>query len=301
MSRWLRRLGIFVGVIVVAVVALAGYVTTASSKAVAHTYDVALTPLPVVSDSQAVARGAHLARAISKCMECHGADMGGGVVIDDPQLGYVAGGNLTPGEGSVVGGYTDAEFERVIRHGVKRDGHGAMIMPSDDYQTMTDSDVAAIIAFVRSLPPVNRTMPPSTLRSLGKALVAFKQLPLYSADRIDHAKAALPSIVADTTVEYGRYLSDIGGCTGCHGPTLSGGPVPGLPPTTPPASNLTPTGLGQYTDAQIETMLRTGKRPDGSELNEFMPWKSTQHMSELEMRATLKFLRTVTPKEFGGR
>lgn len=301
MSRWIRRLGIAVGVIVVAFVALGAYVTTASSKTIGRTYNVALTPLTVVSDSQLVARGAHLTVAITKCVECHGPDLGGAVVIDDKGLGYVTAPNITTGDGSVIDEYTDAELARVIRNGVKRDGHGVMIMPSEDYHTMTDSDVVAIIAYVRSVPPVNRTMPKSSLHAFGKALLAFKQLPLYSADRINHEKTPLASIVADTTVGYGQYLANIGGCTGCHGPTLSGGAIPGMPPSTPQAANLTPTGLGQYTDAQLEAMLRTGTRPDGTMLNSFMPWKSTKLMSDVEMLAIIKYLRTVTPKEFGGR
>lgn len=301
MSRWLRRIGTALGVLVLVVAVLVGFAWVSSNKALARTYDVAAAPITVMSDSLIVARGEHLVMAIAKCVDCHGPDLGGAVVADAQPMFYIAAPNLTLGVGGVLGKYTDAQLARVIRNGIKQDGRPVFLMPSDEYQIMTDEDVTAIIAYVRSVAPVNRTMRQVALGPLGRALLATGQLPLIAADRVDHARIHDERIVADSTVTYGTYLAHVGGCTGCHGAGLSGGPIPGMPPDAPPAANLTPTGLGHYTDAQVETILRTGTRPDGTKLNEFMPYKATALMTPLEMSATIKYLRTVPPKDFGSR
>jgi cytochrome c553 len=100
---------------------------------------------------------------------------------------------------------------------------------------------------------------------------------------------------------YGRYLADVGGCTGCHGPGLSGGRVAGTPPDFPPASNLTPTGIGHYTEADFFRALREGKRPSGTPIDSFMPWRYTRLMTDEDVRAVYTFLKSVPPREFGGR
>ena len=101
------------------------------------------------------------------------------------------------------------------------------------------------------------------------------------------------------TVEYGHYIAQVGGCTGCHGAGLSGGPIPGVPPDFPPAQNLTPTGIGQWSDADIVRALRVGKRPDGTTINQFMPWPYTASMTDTEMAALIKYLRSVPPRPTG--
>jgi cytochrome c553 len=174
-------------------------------------------------------------------------------------------------------------------------------MPAVDYQGFADEDVAAIIAYIRSLPAVNRTLPPTELRALGRALAVSGKLPLFSAEEIALDRPHPARMVPDTSLAYGEYMANVGGCTGCHNTSLSGGPIPGTPPDWPPAANLTPKGIGHYTDAQLEHILRTGKRPDGSQVKDVMPWKFTANMTDVEMRATIKYLRTVKPREFGAR
>ncbi len=300
MSRWLRRIGFAIGSLLGLVAVFVGWAYYASKQKAEKRYDVALTPFTAASDSGAIERGKHLAESITKCVICHGPDLGGATLVDDPALGVLAGKNITSA-GGVVGAYTDAELARLIRHGIKRDGRAALLMPSEDWVSLTDEDLSAIIAYMRSVAPVDRPSVPVMLRPVGTVLMATNQLPLYSAELIDHSVKPLPSIVADSTVAYGHYLADIGGCTGCHGPGLSGGPIPGLPPDTPPAANLTPTGISHYTDAQLEIALRTGVRPDGTKLKEPMPVTSTMLMTPVEMSAVIKFLRTAAPKAFGGR
>ena len=103
------------------------------------------------------------------------------------------------------------------------------------------------------------------------------------------------------TAEYGAYLAT--SCTGCHGEELTGGPIPGMPPGTPPALNLTrdeQTGLGRWTEADFARALREGKKPDGSELKAPMPWKLTAQLTDDELHALWLHLRTRQAKPFGG-
>lgn len=151
------------------------------------------------------------------------------------------------------------------------------------------------------MPPVDRELAPLTLRPVARTLLALGQLPILPAARVNHATRAAAHMPADSSLEYGRYMADVGGCTGCHGPGLSGGKVPGTPPDFKPATNLTPSGIGRWSGAQLESVLRTGKRPDGTELDPFMPARYTALLSPTEMRALIRYLRSVPSKEFGSR
>ncbi|MDA1080409.1 MAG: hypothetical protein O2973_01840 [Gemmatimonadetes bacterium] len=103
------------------------------------------------------------------------------------------------------------------------------------------------------------------------------------------------------TADYGAYIARVGGCHGCHGETLSGGPIPAGDPSWPPAANLTPTGIGRYSETAFNTPLRTGLRPDGSEVNVAMPIRWSKEMTDVEIKAVWEFLRGVPAKEFGNR
>jgi mono/diheme cytochrome c family protein len=279
-------------------IAVAGVYASSAMK-IARKWEVPLADIVVPNDTLTIARGRHLVAAIGKCADCHGDDLAGKVFIDDPGLGVIAAPNLTPA--GVAAQYSDAEFLRVLRHGVKRDGTGARVMPSDDWQYLSDEDAAAMIAYIRTLPSIERELPPFELRPVGRALVAAGILPLVPAERIDHQAVRPRTMPADTTIEYGKYLANVGGCTGCHGPGLSGGRMPGTPPSIPVASNITPSGIGHYTDEQLEQVLRTGRRPDGSAINDFMPWRATALMTPVEMRATIRYMRSVPAREYGTR
>jgi mono/diheme cytochrome c family protein len=154
----------------------------------------------------------------------------------------------------VLSRYTDAQLETAIRHGVRADGRGIFIMPSDEYQHLGDEDVSAIIAYLRTLSPVNREHGRSYLGPLGRALYTAGQLPVVPAERIDHgrtgARTAPPS---GPTREYGQYLVSVGGCRACHGPNLVGGPSP--EPGAPDAANITPAGpIGTWSEAARREM-----------------------------------------------
>jgi mono/diheme cytochrome c family protein len=118
---------------------------------------------------------------------------------------------------------------------------------------------------------------------------------------VNQTTAHVGHVDAGPTVEYGKYLIDVGGCSGCHGPGLSGGKVPGTPPDIKPAANLTPSGIGHYTEADFFRALRDGKRPGGAAIDPFMPVAFTKLMNDDEIRALFGYLKTVPAKAYGGR
>ena len=125
---------------------------------------------------------------------------------------------------------------------------------------------------------------------------------LLPAELIDHNAPRPTGVTPGETVEYGQYLAV--GCSGCHGPGYSGGPIPGTPPEFPPAANITPdktTGIGNWSKADFVKALREGKRPDGTDINPFMPWKNFSQMTDQEVGALWLYLQTVPPKAKGGR
>ena len=174
-------------------------------------------------------------------------------------------------------------------------------MPSADYQHLSDEDVAAVVAYVRSVPAVDRVLPKTSIAFIGRALVVTNQLPAPAALTVPTNRPHVATLKSENSVAYGAYIANIGGCTACHGATLSGGKMPGGAPDDPPAANLTPTGIGHYTDAQVEQMLRTGNRPDGTQLKNAMPWRFIAGMSDDELGSVIKYLRSVPPREFGAR
>jgi mono/diheme cytochrome c family protein len=277
------------------VVLLVAVVYGVSEARLRKTYEfAAVTGLNVTRDPAQIARGKHLATAVAKCTDCHTADLGGKKFIDGGPLGTIYASNLTGGRGGALAGYTDAQLDAAIRHGVRPNGRGIMIMPSDEYQDLSNEDVSAIIAYLRSLAPVDRELETSHLGPLGRALYVAGKLPFIPAERIDHTAGPKAAPPAGPTREYGQYLVNVGGCRGCHGPNLVGGPSP--EPGAPAAANITPAGpIGQWSEADFNRAIRTGTRPDGSKLKDFMPWRSMAAHTDEELHAIWLYLQTVPP------
>lgn len=298
MSRWIRRVAYVLGTLVVLIAALAGFVFVRSNSMMAERFPVPAEPVSISTDSITLARGEHLVNVIGKCTDCHGDKLGGKLFFDDPAMGHLYAPNLTKGEGGVGNKYTDAGLGLVIRHGIKHDSTSAWIMPAESYQYLADDDLAAIVAYIRAQPPVAGVGDKSRLGPVGRALAATHQAPVFVAKIVDQNRAHPATVIRGATAEYGQYLSAIGGCSACHGPSLSGAKVPG-PPDAPMSSNITPKGIGHYTDAQLETVMRTGMRPDGTKVKEEMPWRYIALMTDEEMSATIKYLRALPSKEYG--
>lgn len=300
MSRWIRRLVYALGAVVVLIAVLAGFVFVRSNSMIAERFAVPREPVNISADSVTLARGEHLVKVIGKCTDCHGENLGGKLFFDDPAMGHLYAPNLTRGEGGIGNKYSDEGLGMVIRHGIKHDSTSAWIMPAESYQFLADDDLAAIVAYIRAQNPVRGVSDKSRLGPVGRALAATNQAPVFVAKVVDQKRTHPATMTRGETVEYGRYLSEIGGCSACHGPALSGAKVPG-PPDSPMSSNITPTGIGHYTDAQLEAVMRTGVRPDGTKLKAEMPSGYIAKMTAEEMSATIKYLRALPPKEYGAR
>lgn len=175
-------------------------------------------------------------------------------------------------------------------------------MPADDYYHLSDADLGAVIAYLKSLPPVDSEQPDSSVGPLARALNLAGQFPLFSAERIDHTGPRPTAPPAGPTAEYGKYLVSVG-CAGCHGPGLSGGPVPSFPPDAPPALNLTSGGeMGVWSEADFFNAMRTGVNPAGRELDsEWMPWPAFKQLTDEELRAIWLHLQSVPAREYGNR
>lgn len=294
--RWTGRLAAAVGLLLVAGVSA---VYSLSEWRVRTTFPVDPHLAFVPGDSATILRGKYLAETRG-CNDCHSMDFGGGVMVDDPMVGRLVAANLTPaGRGRTM---QPADWELAIRHGVRRDGSALLVMPSQEFQQMTDEDVTSLIAYLRSLPPVERALPAMRLGPLGRTLYLAGQVEAVPAERIDHRKPHRASIAVDTTVEFGSYAA--AGCVGCHGPGLSGGAIPGMPPGTPAAANITPdsaTGIGKWSEDDFVRAITEGVRPDGTKLKPFMPVQVTSKLSDVEKRAMYRYLRTVPAKQYGSR
>lgn len=287
--------------LVVIVLAFVGFVFIRSELALRTVWKIDEAPLIVQSDAEAVARGEHV--AITRgCAECHGADFGGKVVMEAPPIGRMAAPNITPGKGGVITGFADQDLEHAIRHGLKPDGRPLLFMPTRDFAGLSDADTADLVAFLKQLPPVDRDLAPSYIGPVGRALFALGQLPMVEARLIDQRAPHTAEVQAAPTAEYGRYL--VQSCTGCHGEHLSGGPIPGVPPDFPKPANITPdaaTGIGGWTKDDFYRVFREGKKPDGSAIDPFMPWKAMGRFSDTELDALWAYLRSVPARPAGRR
>lgn len=258
-------------------------------------YTLADVTLEFSGDPAQVERGRHLA-VTRGCTDCHGDDLAGRVVIDAGPIGLYVAANLTA---AGAGAGMDANiFEHAVRHGVGRDGRPLRFMPATDFAGMGDDDVAALFAYVQSVPPASKLLPETRIGPLGRVLYLFDQIPvLITAQAVDHAAASAPRAapIAAATADYGRYLAS--GCTGCHGGRFAGGRIPGAPPEIPIAANLTPdpSGLGGWSEVDFVRAIREGKRPDGSDIDPFMPWKSLGQMTDTELRALHAYLQSLPP------
>jgi mono/diheme cytochrome c family protein len=295
-SKILRGIGYALAGLVGLIVLAGAGVYGVSSHRMSKTFTVPEHKITPHTDSASLARGARLVR-IRGCVDCHGQDLGGNVMVDDAALGRLSGPNLTKGG---RGAELDAQdFERAIRHGVRRDGSPLRVMPSVEFTTLADDDLESMIGYIQSVPSVSKPAVPSVVGPLIRVLFVAHQVDLLSAEEIDHSKPHIAHIDADSSPKYGEYLAS--GCKGCHGDGLSGGKIPGGPPDWKPAANITPTGIGRYSEANFTNILRTGKRPDGSMVDSIMPYRLTKEMSDLELKALYAYLKTVPPKEFGNR
>jgi mono/diheme cytochrome c family protein len=304
MNVWFKRIGLGLGALVL-VVAIGGggfffWNASAFDASLEKVYDVPLPKLERSTDPAVLARGKHIAEAVYACAtaDCHGPGLGGGKTLVMGPLGSITGPNVSAGGLGMA--YSDGELARLLRHGIKKDGRSVRFMPSHDLEWLPDSDLAALISHLRTLPPVSKANGPIELKPLAKFLDRMDAIPLDIARRIDHAKAGRGPAPSPTK-EYGALLGRT--CTGCHGAKLSGGPIPGAPPEIPIPSNLTPdeSGLKGWTFEDFDKLLVQGLRKNGKKLDPFMPIEAFGKLDETEKRALFLFLQSLPPAPFGNR
>ncbi|MDX1939944.1 MAG: c-type cytochrome [Saprospiraceae bacterium] len=291
MKKILKWTGIvLLGLIIVA--GLSAFIITSNvAKRMNKVYHVQPAPLVIPSDSASLAKGKQL--TLVHCAECHGENLGGTEFFNDPSLAVIPAPNITPGKGGKGSLYQDEDWIRVIRHGVKKDGKPAMIMPSDNFQYMSDTDLGALIAYLKTLPPVDQEWSAPQYTFFSKILMglgAFGQV--LDAEVIDHdARKNITAPTVAPTAEYGAYLVSISSCRTCHGEQLNGFKDPN--PQAPLAPNITTGGaLGQWSEAQFMQTMRSGVTPDNRTIDsKFMPWKAFAKMSDEELIAIYRYLQ----------
>ncbi|MBA2688379.1 MAG: c-type cytochrome [Gemmatimonadaceae bacterium] len=296
MIRWLKRIGIGILTLVLLIVLAIGTAYAVVGRKLSKRYPTQVASVAVPTDSASIAKGEHFATAVNKCIACHGDNLGGKKIDDDALMGRLYAPNLTSGNGGVAAGYTDADWVRGIRHGVGADGRPLIFMPSEHFYYMNDADLGAVIAYLKTVKPVDYVTPEPRLGPLGRVLHLAVGFPSIPVEVIPKGRTTRPATQPGATVEYGKYLTTIGGCMGCHNPNLSGGGggEGGVPP-----ANLTPPGLKGWTEADFVKAMRTGVRPGGRVLSAAMPWPYVGKLSDEELRATWLYLQSLPPKKMG--
>lgn len=251
---------------------------------------VGVRDFEIKRDSATLVRGEHIALTRG-CNDCHSENYGGGVFIDDPALGRIVAPNITKGKGGLPEDFSKEDYLRALRHGVKRDGTSLWVMPSYEYATLSDEDLGALVYFIESLEPIDNELPSHDLKFLGRALAFFEKLPVFVAEKVDHHYKQPAVMLAGVNREFGQYVGNT--CIGCHKYDLKGGDA--IIPNSPPVPDLTSTGAaGRWTEAQFIETIRSGKTPEGKELqNEFMPWKLASHFTDEELKALFVYLKSI--------
>jgi mono/diheme cytochrome c family protein len=276
----------------------------------------------VAQAGPAVERGRYLVTTILACGNCHTPKdaegrpiaakelAGGGIGFDIPPFAGVAA-NITPDRETGIGTWSDAEIKRAITHG-ERPAHGplagkplALPMAANFFKAILPGDQDAIVAYLRSIPPVRNPLPPPVYRA------AVQREPFVLADR------GFSERDMQDKVRRGAYLATIGHCLECHTPVdkgvlqldaalgAGGRPfmpsfVKGLPEAWKGAvsRNLTSDrerGLGAWSDAEIERAIVQGVGRDGRRMQEPMPYAWYAGLRDDDLDAIVAYLRTLPP------
>jgi mono/diheme cytochrome c family protein len=300
--RWLKWTGVFLSGLltfipsVLLILALLGFY-----KLNQH-FDNSVQEIQVAGTPDQIARGEKLANI---CVSCHtpgnqmplsGSNFA--AKFEFPPLGTLYAPNLTP-SGNIAD-WTDGEIIRAIREGVDQNGRSLLVMPSVDFRNMSDEDVEALIAYLRSQPATGEPTPETRLNLLGAVFTNLSDLRV-AQQPVGHV-AAPPA----GTSEYGKYLVDIMGCQDCHGSQLQG-KVATNQPGPPPGPNLTKI-VPQWTEDEFMTFFNTGTLPGGGTVpvltlksgfsEPMMPWQMVRAATTKEdLKAMFAYLHNLPPVE----
>lgn len=300
MKRILKISGIGLSVIAAIIILSAGMIYLITEQHRNTEYKLSTEAVNLSEDPEIIDHGKRLF-TIRGCVDCHEENLAGKIFLEDPVVGRIVATNLTTGEGGVGSVYTDSDLVRAIRKGVKKDGRSVLFMPSHEYQWIHQKDMDALISYIRSVEPVDTDLPEHKINLPMRAMYLIGgDIPLFPARVID-PEFPIPQAEPVTVRERGQYLAT--SCMGCHGSNYSGGTIPGVPPSWPEASNLTPAGsLKDWGEADFLKAMREGITPDGRQLrNEFMPYTLTAQMTDDELQSLFTYLKSIEPFETGIR
>ena len=265
---------------------------------VRQTYEVEVAPIPIPTDAVSIEYGRHIATTWGACTACHGDQLEGQIFIDDAMMGRITTPNLTTGEGGLGSFSTDEDWIRAIRHGIKRSKRSNVFMFGSLHR-LSDEELGAVIAWARSLPPVDNVVPDISLGPMSRLFVLLEPDIFLPARVIDHDALPIPVPPPGPTAAYGEHMAR-SVCVECHQHNFVGGfEVGGTDGVGVVARNLTPAGdIGNWTEADFVAVMRTGITPAGEQLDvEAMPYNNFSGMTDEELHAMWLFLQTLPPAQ----
>jgi len=257
-------------------------------------------------------RGKYLAEGVLGCFDCHSqrdwtmdgapviqATRGGGAVFPDAGApGRIVAPNISPDTETGAGTWTDDMFARAIREGISHDGRTLFpIMPYQGFSKLSDEDLASVIVYVRSIPPVRNQLPKTEIPFPVNLLIRDAPRPITSP---------VPAPDLPDQVQRGAYMAQLAGCAQCHTPSVKGKPIAGLelaggsrfegPWGEVSSANLTPdpSGIPYYDEAMFLKAIRTG-HVGARKLSPVMPWQVYKNMNDQDLKSIFAYLKTLAP------
>jgi mono/diheme cytochrome c family protein len=295
MKKFFKWFGIILGCVVILLIAVAVFGSARADRLLSQEWDYAPETVQIPTDAVAVARGQYFTTHFMLCTDCHGPDLGGAEFFTpEDGAGTLWAPNLTSGQGGIGGSYTDADWLRALRHGIRPNGENLIIMPAEFYTTVDINDLADMIAYLKTLPPVDRETLPRALAFMPKVMLGLGVIPateILPARKIDHAAVPQTAPERAATAAYGGYLAGV--CAACHGLDFAG-----MPPNAEgdkPAPNLTPNGqLGKWSETDFLNTLQTGVTPEGTNLDpKQMPWSKIGSADKEDLQAIWLYLQSL--------
>jgi len=307
--RWKKIIGI-IFLLLIVVISL-GITLTIGWRPFIGAKKRALKDRKFEATPQRLARGKYLVDGVLGCFGCHtDADWskpgappfagreGSGHIWSDQDLPWLVAPNITPDKETGAGTWSDDTLARAIREGIGHDGRALFpMMPYPNYRDMSDEDLASVIVYVRTVPPVRNQLPTTKMPFPLNFFMQNVPQPLNSA---------VPSPDQSTPVARGAYLVKMGSCADCHTPQEKGQPMPGMdfaggflmhePKGDVVSANITPaaSGIGYYNEMTFIQALRAGKvgaRP----LHYSMPFYFYGKMSDDDLTSIFAYLKTLKP------
>jgi cytochrome c553 len=235
--RWGGRIGL---AILITALMFTAAIYLFSSLALMHRWPPSRQPMSVAPSPALVEEGQRIA-VVYGCNDCHGGDLTGRFFYDEPAIARMWGPNLT----RAVAGYSDRELEQIIRHGVRPDGRPVVIMPSAAFSRFSDRELAAVIAYLRSLRPTGPVRPAPQYGMVGRLGLLLGQFHTEPQVVAEAQRRPLPDFGPD----HARGRDLVRACTECHGPDLRGSSTAGGPDLAVAA---------QYSPAEFRRLLHTG-------------------------------------------